>query len=98
MPPGNENWRKRLLQPSLVAADLRVELAVGALEVGVGHDARPAVTGAGHVEDVQVARADDAVEVRPDQVQAGRRAPVAEQARLDVLGRERLGSSGLPSR
>ena len=78
------------LQPALVAADLRVELAVGALEVGVGHDAGPAVTGAGHVQHVEVARDDEPVEVRPDEIQAGCRAPVAEQAGLDVLGRERL--------
>ena len=45
---------------------------------------------AGHVEHVEVARPDRPVEVRVDEVQAGRRAEVPEQARLDVLGLERL--------
>ena len=78
------------LQPGLVAADLGEQLAVGALEVGVGDHARPAVPGARDVEDVPVTRADEPVQMRPDQVQAGRGAPVAEQARLDVLGGEWL--------
>ena len=37
-------------QALLVAADVRVDLAVGALEVGVGDEPGAAVAGAGHVD------------------------------------------------
>ena len=88
--PGNENWRNSRRMPSRVAADARVDLAVGALEVRVGDDRRPAVARTDDVDRVQVVRPDHPVHVRVEQVQAGRRAPVAEQARLDVRGLERL--------
>ena len=81
---------EELAQPLLVQADVRVDLAVGALEVGVGDEAGAAVAGAGDVDRVEVARPDRAVEVRVDEVQAGRRAEVPEQARLDVARLERL--------
>ena len=42
------------------------------------------------VDHVEVARLDDPVQVDVDEVQPRRRAPVAEQPRLDVLQRERL--------
>ena len=42
------------------------------------------------IDRVEVARLDDAVQVRVDEVQPGRRAPVAEQPRLDVLEPQRL--------
>ena len=77
-------------QPFLVPADLGVELAVGAFEVRVRDDARPAVAGARDVDRAQVALPDGAVQVRVEEVQARSRAEVAEQARLDVLRRERL--------
>ena len=77
-------------QPRLVGGDLGVELRVGALEVGVGHHRRPAVAGTGDEEDLLVAAADQPVELGIDEVEAGRGAPVAEQARLDVLGPQRL--------
>ena len=71
--------------PRRVLGDAGVELAVGALQVGVGHHPGPAVTGTADVDGVQVLVPYDPVEVGVDQVQAGRGAPVAEQPRLDVL-------------
>ena len=47
----------------------------------------PAVPGSGDVDRVEVACADHAVHVGVDEVEPRRRAPVAEQARLDVLRR-----------
>jgi hypothetical protein len=44
----------------------------------------------GDIDDVQVVLLDDAVQVDVDEVQPRRRAPVPEQARLDVLQRERF--------
>ena len=66
-----------------------IDLAVGALEVGVAHDRRAAVPGAGDVDHVEVVLLDDPVQVRVDEVLPGRRAPVAEQHVLHVRERQR---------
>ena len=63
---------------SRVLGDARVELAVGALEIGVGHHAGPAVPRPGDVDDVEIGSPDHPVEVRVDQVEARRGAPVPE--------------------
>ena len=76
--------------PLLVLADVRIDLAVGPFEVGVRDQRRAAVPGADHVDHVQVVLLDHPVQVRVEEVQAGRGAPVSEQPRLDVLARERL--------
>ena len=77
--------------PRGVLGDTRIELGVGPLQVGVGHHARSAVPRPGDVDDVQVLVPDHPVEVRVDQVEPRRGAPVPEQPRLDVLGPQRLG-------
>ena len=51
---------------------------------------RAAVPGPGDVDRVQIELFDQAVHVDIDEVQPGRRAPVAQQSRLDVLELERL--------
>ena len=73
-----------------VPPHLRIDLAVAAFEPCVGDHARAAVAGARDEDRVEVARVDGAVHVRVDEVEAGRRAPVPQQARLDVLERELL--------
>ena len=85
MPPGNENCVNSRFMPCFVLRDVRIDLAVGAFQVGVGHQARPAVAGPGDVDHVQVVLLDDPVQVDVDEVQARRGAPVAQQPRLDVL-------------
>jgi hypothetical protein len=77
-------------QTLLVTAAVRVELAVRPLEIGVGNDGRPTVPGAGHVDNVEVAPSDRAVEVRVDEVEPWGRAEVAEQAGFHVFRAERL--------
>ena len=77
-------------QPGLVGGDARVDLRVGPLEVDVRDDRRAAVARAGDVEHRLLGAADEPVELGVDEVQARRRAPVAEQPRLDVLGAQRL--------
>ena len=89
-PARERELAEQLAQPVLARADVRVELGVRALEVGVRDDPRPAVARPGDVDRVQLPGADRAVQVHPDQVQAGRRAEVPEQPRLDVLGAQRL--------
>ena len=76
---------EQLAQPGLVHGHVGVALGVRAFEVGVRHAGGAAVSRAHDVDRVELTLLDDAVGVRVDEVEAGRRAPVAEQARLDVL-------------
>ncbi len=68
----------------------RIDLAVGPLQVSVGHQPRAAMTRASHIDRVQIATADLAIHVRVDQVQSRSGAPVAQQSRLDVLRQQWL--------
>ena len=86
---GERELGEEPLHPLLVLRDVGIDLAVGPLEIGVGDQRRPAVSGAGDVDHVEVELLDQPVEVDVDEVQARRRAPVAEQARLDVVLRQR---------
>src|SRR3954465_4013199 len=73
---GEGELAEERLHPGLVLADVRIELRVGALEVGVGDEPWAAVAGAGDVDRREVPGPDRAVQVRVDQVEAGRRAEV----------------------
>src|SRR5207302_2006510 len=76
--------------PLFVTPDVWVDLAVRALEPGVGDDARSTVSWAGDVDGVEVARSDDPVHVCVHEVEAGRRPPVTEEPGLDLVGTQRL--------
>src|SRR5262249_46192794 len=54
IPPGKEHWVKRRFMPSSSLGNVWVDFAIGALEVGVGDQARAAVSGAGDVKHVKV--------------------------------------------
>ena len=87
-------WKRELpeqtAEPLFVLADVGVQLAIRSFEVRVRDHPRAAVARAADVDRVDIARADHAVHVGIDQVEPGRRAPMAEQPWLDVLGRKRL--------
>src|SRR5260370_23576217 len=78
------------LHPFLVLRDLRIKLAVAPLQPGIRHQRRAAVSGSGDINHVEVEYADQPVEVRVDQVEPGAGTRVTEQARLDVMGLDRL--------
>ena len=73
-----------------IGAHVGVDLAVGPLQPRRRHQTGAAVAWSDDVHHVQVARDDRPVQVGVDEVEARRRAPVAEQPRLDVLGKQRL--------
>ena len=87
---GKGELGEKPLQARLVLRDVRIDLAVGPFQIGVGDQRRPAVAGTGDEDHVEVARPDQPVQVRVDEVQARRRAPMPEQPRLDVVTGERL--------
>ena len=73
------------LHALLARGDVRVDLAVGALKVGVRDQGRPAVAGAGDVDHVEVVLLDHPVQLNVDKVQTRRSPPVAQEPGLDVL-------------
>ena len=86
---GKRKLQEELPQPGLVLADVGIDLAVSALQIGVPHDRRTAVPGAGDVNHVEIVFLDDPVQVRVDEILPGGRAPVAQQHVLDVGERQR---------
>ena len=80
---------EQALHAVAVGGDRGEQLGVRAVEPGVRDHRRAAVPGPAHVERGRSALDDRAIEVRVDQAQPRRGAPVAEQARLDVVGLER---------
>ena len=82
---GKRELLEQTLQPGSVLRNTRVNLAVRPLEIRVGDDAGPAVTGPGDVNRAQVVRDNQSVHMRVDKIQSRCRAPVPEQARFDVF-------------
>ena len=79
--------RKLLEQPlhsGFVLADVGIDLAVAAFEVGVGDERRAAMARAGDVNHVEVVDLDRAIEVNVDEILPGRGSPVPHHQRLDV--------------
>ena len=79
---------KQPLQPVPVALDVRVDLRIGAFEIGIRDQPRPAVAGADDVDHIQIVLLDQPVQMHIEEVQTRRGAPMAEQARLDVAALE----------
>lgn len=70
----------------LIARNLRVNLSVRSFEIGVRIERWSAVSRARYVDDVGVTLFDEPVQMDVDEVLSGRRTPVAEQSRLDLVG------------
>ena len=92
---GKRELGEEPLHALLVLRNTRIDFAVRSFEIGVGDQPRPAVAGTGDVDHVEIEFLDQPVEVRVDEVEARRRAPMAEEARLDVLLLERLAQQGI---
>jgi len=75
---------EQLQHPLGVRAHRRVDLAVRALQVGAGHQRRPAVPGAGDVDARCPGALDQPVQLHVQRRQPRAGAPVAEQPRLHV--------------
>jgi VIT family len=90
---GNSSGKRKLYEelpkPGLILADVGIDLAVGALEVGVANHGRPAVPRSGDVNHVQVIFLDDAIQVDVDEILPGGRAPVSQQHVLHIRERQR---------
>src|SRR6266568_7923468 len=68
-----------------ILLDRRIDLAVSPFEISISHHTGTAMAGAADIDDVEVASLDDPIEVDIDEIESGRRTPVSQQPRLDVL-------------
>src|SRR3984957_12669637 len=84
-PAGKRELAKQLVQAISVAANIGIDFTVSTLKIGIRHHPRPAVSGTADVKDVEVTRADGAVEMRVDEIQSWRCAPVPKQPRFDMF-------------
>src|ERR1017187_74181 len=85
---GNSSRERKLNeefpQSRFILTDIRVNFAVGSLEVGIAHDRRPAMSWAGDVNHVEIVFLDDTVEVHVDEVLSWSSAPMSEEHVLHV--------------
>src|SRR5215475_8808783 len=82
---GERELGEEPLHALLVLGDVWVDFAVGSLEIGVGDQTGPAVSGTGDVKHVKVVLLDQPVQMNVYEVQAWCRSPVTQESRLDVL-------------
>jgi len=72
-----------------ILLEVRIDLRVSAFEIRMSDETWAAMTGANHVHHVQVVSLNQPVQMRVYEVEAGRGAPMSQQAWLDVFFRER---------
>ena len=87
--------REEPLHAALILRDFRIDLAIGSLEIGVGHEGGAAMARPGHVDHVEIVQDDEAVQVDVYEIQAGRGAPVTQQPRLHVFQLQRHFQEGI---
>ena len=75
---GKRKLQEQLLQPGFILADVGVDFAVRAFKVSVAHHRRPAVSGAGDVEHIEVVLLDNAVQMHVNEVLSGRCTPMPQ--------------------
>ena len=92
---GKGKLGEQFFHPRFVPGNVRIHLAVSALQIGVGHQTRSAMSGAGDINNAQVILFDNPVEVDIDKVQTRRGTPVPEQARLYMLQLQRFFEQGV---
>jgi hypothetical protein len=92
---GEGELLEKLSHAVLVPGYVGVDLGVAAVQPVLSHHGVAAVAGAGEIDHVQVAVADDAVQMGIDKVLPGHGAPVADNLLLDLLALQRLLQQGI---
>jgi len=83
-PSGKRELGEELPETGFILADVRIDLAVGALEVGMAHQRRAPVTRTSDIEHIQVILLDDPVQVNVDEILARCGAPVPDHERFHM--------------
>src|ERR1700677_3922595 len=65
---GKRELREQLFHALFVLRDVRINLAPGAFEVNIAYNRRAAMTGAGHIEHIQVIFLDNPVQMHIDEI------------------------------
>ena len=81
---------EQLLHTLFILGDVRIKLAVGAFQIGIGYQAGAAMSGAGDVNHIQIIFIDEPVEMNIDKIKTRGSSPVAEQTRFHMIQRQRL--------
>jgi hypothetical protein len=87
---GKTELLEQALHPFPILRNVWINLAVSALQVRVSHERRTAVARTDDINYVEFLVPDDAIEVDVDEIEAGSGAPMADQARLDMLALQRF--------
>ena len=74
--PRKGELEEQFAEPRFVLTDIRIDFAVDALQVGIGDHRRAAVAWSGDVDHVEIEVLDHAIQMRVDEVLAGRGAPM----------------------
>ena len=94
-PAGKRELSEEPLHALHVPRDVRIDFAVRAFEICVGDQSRSPMPGTSDVDHVEIVFLDQPIEVRVDEVEAWRGAPVPQKTWLDVLLLERLAQQGI---
>src|SRR5690348_2496260 len=86
---GPAELTEEALDAVAILLNVRIDLGVGAFKIGVRDEPGPAVSRTDHVNHVEMPLSDHAVPVHIEKVETRGRAPVAQQARLHIIERER---------
>ena len=81
---------KQPFHPGFVLADVGIDFAVAALEIGVRDQRRPPVAGTGDVDHVEVMQSDRPVQMDVNEILPRRCSPMPDHQRFDMRQRERL--------
>src|SRR3974377_601341 len=87
---GEGELSEQALHALFIERNIRVDLAVGPLQVSVRDQAGTAMPGTRDVDHVEIALLDHPVQVNVDEIQAWRCSPMAQKPGLDVVLCERL--------
>ena len=79
---------EQLFHSLLGLRDIRIEFGIGSLKVSIGDHRRAAMSGSGDVYHVEIVLPDDSVQMHIDEIKTGRRAPMPQQSRLDIIDRQ----------
>src|SRR5207245_7918794 len=73
-----------------ILSHFRMHLRIGPFEITLGDKSRPAVAGTRNINDAGAFFLDEAIQMHVNKILARRCAPMSQEARLDMLGLERL--------
>jgi len=87
---------KELSQSVFVLPDIGIKLRVGAFQIGIGYDSRPAMAWSGDVDHIQAVFLDDPVEMNVDEIEPGSRTPMTQKPGFDMLNFQRFTKQWIP--